>query len=134
MTREQKKDCVQVHSIEKSRSLDRNRGQSREVAFRAIGDASLANAAWLVPALLPHGRREGREWVALNPTRDDRRLGSFRIRLDSGLWCDFACGPEARGRDLIGLLAYLNGIPMKDAAIALAQILGVNPYTDGRHG
>jgi hypothetical protein len=110
------------------------RGQSRQIAFAKIADASLANAARLVPFILPHGKREGREWVCLNPNRPDRHLGSFRIRLDAGIWCDFACGPEARGADLIALLAYVNGLSMRDAAITLAQMLGIDPYEDQCHG
>ena len=31
--------------------------------------------------LLPGGRREGHEYLALNPRRRDRRLGSFKVNL-----------------------------------------------------
>jgi hypothetical protein len=77
--------------------------------------------------MIEHGRREGREWVALNPRRADRHLGSFRIRLDIGVWADFAL-PDARGRDLISLLAYVLNISMRDAALSLAKLLGIDPY------
>jgi hypothetical protein len=33
----------------------------------------------LVPAWLPDGRRQGREWIAHNPKRADRHLGSFSV-------------------------------------------------------
>ncbi|MES2215222.1 MAG: hypothetical protein V4485_04290 [Pseudomonadota bacterium] len=32
-------------------------------------------------SLLPHGMKQGHEWVALHPTRDDDNTGSFRINL-----------------------------------------------------
>lgn len=99
----------------------------RHIAFRRIADAAMARATRLVPAMLPHGRREGREWVALNPRRADRNLGSFRVRLDTGMWADFAV-EGARGRDLISLLAYASATSMKDAALTLAGLLGLDPY------
>jgi hypothetical protein len=44
----------------------------------------------LLAQWLPDGKREGREWVARNPTRPDTHLGSFKTNLDTGIWCDFA--------------------------------------------
>ena len=89
-----------------------------------------ATALPLLPSLLarwlPGGRREGTEWVALNPTRADRNLGSFRIVCSgpkAGLWCDFATGD--RGRDAVSLVAYLRRTSQSGAACALAQELGV---------
>ena len=63
----------------------------------------------VLPALLrrwlPDGRIEGNEYVARNPRRSDRRLGSFKINLRTGRWADFAF--DARGGDPISLAAYL---------------------------
>lgn len=67
--------------------------------------------------LLPNGRREGNAWVALNPTRADNNLGSFRINLHTGKWYDFATGDG--GRDLVSLVAYLKGVNQYIAAIDL---------------
>jgi hypothetical protein len=39
-----------------------------------------------------------------------------------------------RGGDLISLLAYVSNKPMKDAALALAIIVGVDPYEEAHHG
>ena len=50
-------------------------------------------------SLVPHGRRLGSEWIARNPTRADRHLGSFKINLRTGRWADFATGDA--GGDLI---------------------------------
>ena len=57
-----------------------------------IRAGALALAEELIPRWLPHGRRMGSEWVALNPTRADRRLGSFKVNLRTGRWADFATG------------------------------------------
>ena len=103
----------------------------RRVAFDVIAKAALANAGRIVPALLPQGRREGREWIALNPRRPDRHLGSFRVRLDAGLWADFALS-NVRGGDLISLTAYVSNISQKEAALSLANILDVDPWERGQ--
>ena len=49
----------------------------RRIAFARIGGAALVHADTLVRRWLPDGRREGAEWVAINPTRSDNRKGSF---------------------------------------------------------
>jgi hypothetical protein len=96
------------------------------VDFRRVAAAALANAGRVVPILLPTGRREGSEWVALNPTRKDRRLGSLKVSLLKGAWSDFATGQ--RGGDLISLAALVTGLSQRDACIRLAESLGVDPY------
>ena len=72
---------------------------------------------------LPDGRRQGREYVARNPTRHDRRPGSFRVNITTGKWADFATGD--RGGDPVSLAAYLFGLDQAEAARRLADMLGV---------
>ena len=38
----------------------------------------------------PGGKIEGEDYVALNPRRDDKSLGSFRFNLRTQAWADFA--------------------------------------------
>jgi hypothetical protein len=85
-----------------------------------------ARAALIVVRWLPDGRREGTEWVCKNPTRDDRRRGSFKVNVVTGKWGDFATGD--RGADLISLAAYLFKLPQGDAALKVADMVGVDPY------
>lgn len=54
---------------------------------------------------LPGGHLEGDDYVALNPTRNDRNKGSFRINTHTGYWLDHATGDK--GGDIISLYAYL---------------------------
>src|SRR5215471_13777991 len=103
----------QSHSIYRGRRLD----------FRRIKSSAIALADQLVPRWLPHGRRIGNEWVARNPTRHDRRPGSFKVNLRSGRWADFATGDA--GADLISLRAYLDGIQQGQAARRIARELGL---------
>ncbi len=68
--------------------------------------ASLAALPVLLKDWLPTGELRGDEYVALNPNRNDRNLGSFRICTRSGSWRDHAIGKG--GGDPISLYAYLS--------------------------
>ena len=93
------------------------------VDFDKIAAAALRAAEGLVKAWLPDGRREGDEWSARNPTRSDRRPGSFKINLRTGEWADFAAANS--GGDLISLRAYLDSLSQLEAAKAIAAELGL---------
>jgi len=82
---------------------------SRHINFSAINRVALTALPGLLARWLPDGRREGNEWVARNPRRHDRHLGSFKINLITGKWADFATGEG--GGDPVSLAAYLSGQP-----------------------
>ena len=46
---------------------------AQRVDFKAVSSAALGALDFVVPQLLPGGRRESGEWVARNPTRNDGR-------------------------------------------------------------
>lgn len=96
----------------------------RRVDFAAVNAAALPLLPSLLRRWLPAGRVEGDDWVALNPTRVDRHLGSFRINVRTGRWSDFATGDK--GGDPISLAAYLAGIRQTDAAERLADMMGLS--------
>lgn len=98
----------------------------RRIAFRRIADAALGRVDAIVRRWLPDGRCEGTEWVARNPARDDRRRGSFKVSRTTGKWGDFATGD--RGGDLVSLAAYLFKLSQADAALKVADMIGVDPY------
>jgi hypothetical protein len=98
----------------------------RRIAFELIAVAALDHADVLARRWLPDGRREGAEWVAINPTRADNRKGSFKVNLRNGKWCDFATGDS--GGDLIALAAYLFHLDQAEAAERIAAALGSDPY------
>ena len=100
--------------------------RSRRVSFDRVNAAALANIGSLLGAFLPDGRREGGEWSARNPLRPDRKPGSFKVNLSTGRWSDFATGDA--GGDLVSLVAYLRGLNQRQAAIRLAESLGVDPF------
>jgi hypothetical protein len=98
----------------------------RRIAFRRIAAAALDRTEDILGRWLPSGRREGHEWTSVNPTRGDRRRGSFRINLKTGAWADFATGDK--GGDLVSLGAYLHGISQGEAAKRLATMLGIESH------
>ena len=51
---------------------------------------------------LPNGREDNGEWVALNPTREDKTAGSLRSTLRTGAWIDNAT--DDRGGDAIACM------------------------------
>ncbi len=94
--------------------------------FPAINRAALGSLPALLRRWLPDGRLVGREYTARNPRRADRRLGSFKVNVNSGRWSDFATGDK--GGDVVSLAAYLSGSGQAEAARALADMLGVRGH------
>jgi hypothetical protein len=90
--------------------------------FKTIADLAKSSSLMVVSYLCPHGKREGHEWVALNPKRSDTKPGSFKINLKTGKWGDFATGD--RGGDLIALWAYIKDIGQYEAMKQLKTLLG----------
>jgi hypothetical protein len=91
--------------------------------FATINHAAMQALPLLLQRWLPDGKRRGREYVARNPTRNDRRPGSFSVNLATGAWGDFA--DNAKGGDVVSLYAYLRNIGQGDAARELASILRI---------
>ncbi|MBL6945877.1 MAG: hypothetical protein ISR47_04500 [Rhodospirillales bacterium] len=98
-------------------------GRKRYLDFAAVNSVAIRALPGLVRQLLPDGRFENVEWVARNPRRKDRHLGSFKINTRTGKWADFATGD--RGGDVISLVSFIRGIPPHEAALTLMEILGV---------
>jgi hypothetical protein len=95
----------------------------RSLFFLSVNAACLARFPGLLAAWLPDGRQCGQEWIARNPTRADRRAGSFKVNVVTGLWADFATGDA--GGDPVSLYAYLKGLSQSDAARTLSNEWGL---------
>ena len=94
------------------------------IDFAAINRAALAVLPSLLARWAPGGIVRGSEYVALNPTRADRRPGSFKVNIRSGRWADLSTGDK--GGDPISLAAYLAGTGQAEAARNLAVMLGIS--------
>lgn len=97
--------------------------------IKHIAAAALARAEDVTRHWLPDGKRQGHEWVAKNPRRNDNSLGSFSINLDTGAWAEFA-GTD-KGGDLVALLAFIDDCAQGEAAKRLAVFLGLGDLRDG---
>ena len=98
------------------------------VDFERINAAALADLPGVLRRWLPDARVVHDELSARNPTRVDRRPGSFKINIRSGRWADFAV--DARGADPVSLIAYLEGCGQIEGARRLAGALGISAETD----
>jgi hypothetical protein len=100
--------------------------RGRKIAYGRIAEAARCSAPEIVRQWLPAGKRVGHEWEVLNPRRNDNRPGSFRINLLTGRWGDFATND--RGGDLVSLAAFLFRLSQSEAAMRVAQMLGIDPH------
>jgi putative DNA primase/helicase len=92
------------------------------INFSVVKNSLRGHEYTILLQLLPKGKKEGNEYVSLNPTRNDRNLGSFRINTTTWRWADFATND--RGRDIISLYAYIKGVNQLTAAKELLTITG----------
>lgn len=116
----------QNHSDKNKRPRAKAQQRKRpRIDFQAIAKTALPHLASLVPKLVPGGRIMGGRYHALNPRRADKTLGNFSINLRTGQWGDFAIGET--GGDFISLYAYVKGVSQKEAALAVARMIGMEP-------
>ncbi|MEM7171263.1 MAG: hypothetical protein AAF530_13905 [Pseudomonadota bacterium] len=91
------------------------------VDFKCINADALQRLPAIFNRWLPDGEYRGDEYVALNPKRQDRNLGSFSVNTKSGVWCDFATGDS--GADIISLVAFLLNIGQLEAARVIKVVV-----------
>ena len=103
----------------------------RSIDFDRINAEALLCLAAVCRRLLPGGRPEGHEYLALNPRRGDRCPGSFKVNLKTGVWADFASGDK--GKDPVSLVAFIEYCRQGEAALKLARMLGLEVGAR-RHG
>ena len=90
--------------------------------FQAVNQALLANLEYHARSWAPDGKVVGCNYVALNPRRNDRSLGSFCLNLRKGFWIDFATGD--RGGDPVSYFAYINALSQFEAGKILSSSTG----------
>ena len=82
----------------------------------------------LLRRILPHAVKQGFEYIAINPTRYDRNLGSFRINARTLKWADFSTGDSGDG--IITLWAYVRQLSQLKAAEEIMEIAKVQEASD----
>ena len=91
--------------------------------FEEVNAAAKGRIESLCRGWLGRCERSGVNLLALNPTRADRKIGSFSINVHTGVWADFAT--DDAGGDIISFYAYIRGLKQIEAARELADMLGV---------
>lgn len=84
----------------------------------------LAQAKTLIPQWLSglQGRWVGDEWVCLNPTRQDRSIGSFKVNYKTGHYNDFNT-QHPKGTNLLDLYKDIHGLTERQAYDELNGII-----------
>ena len=93
--------------------------------FTRVHEQALPFLPAILHRVLPQGKTNGHEYVALNPRRADSAFGSFKINLRTGKWADFAV--NASGGDVTSLVAYVLGLSQSEAAKAVLRMIGGSP-------
>jgi putative DNA primase/helicase len=92
------------------------------INFEATQALALDSIDQVLDHFLPDGEMRGKNYAALNPTRNDQNIGSFMIDTESGMWKDFAT--DDKGGDLISLIKYVKRLDSQtDAAITLLKFI-----------
>lgn len=99
--------------------------------IKQIAQAALLSIDNVLNHWCAGGKRQGHEYVTLNPTRSDNKAGSFSVNLNTGAWADFATSDK--GGDLVALVAYIDNVKMGEAAKRLAQFLGIKTDKEDAH-
>lgn len=100
------------------------RKASNRNIFEEVNAATQGRIESLARGWVAKARLTGDNLFGLNPTRADKKVGSFCINVRTGVWADFAT--DDKGGDIISFYAYLQGISQIDAAKELADRLGVS--------
>lgn len=94
------------------------------IDFDAVKQRADGYLPLVLEAVAPEGEQKGDEYLMLNPHRPDGDLNSFKFNLDSGRWADFASDDgDAKGGDIISLVAYLKGVPQAQAAEQISALI-----------
>lgn len=90
----------------------------------------LAQAKTLIPQWLSglQGRWVGDEWVCLNPTRQDRSIGSFKVNYKTGHYNDFNT-QHPKGTNLLDLYKDIHGLTERQAYDELNGIIPQSTIT-----
>ena len=88
--------------------------------FQNIKQKYRENPLAILKQLVGKGQIEGSDYVALNPRRNDSKLGSFRIDISTGRFHDFATGN--RGGSIIDLAAFAYNCNIVEATKHLQQL------------
>lgn len=99
-----------------------------DIKIDEIANALRADVLNLCHAIGLQGKIEHNDFVAFNPTRNDKNLGSFRICIrgaKQGVWCEFASNERGDPLDLINYCLFNNASNKHEAIEWAKTFLGI---------
>lgn len=93
------------------------------IDYAAVNRAALPLCPGLLESLLPGGTIQGREYQCSDLSGGGG--DSLRVNMDTGKWADFATGDDAKGGDLVSLVAAIKGVNQPEAARVLSEMTGM---------
>lgn len=105
-----------------------------DIKIDEIANALRADILNLCHAIGLQGRIEHNDYVAYNPTRNDKNLGSFRICVrgsKQGVWCEFASQERGDPIDLINYCLFNNATNKHEAIVWAKTFLGIENERGG---
>lgn len=99
-----------------------------DIKIDEISNALRADVLSLCHAIGLQGKVEHNDFVAYNPTRNDKNLGSFRICIrgaKQGVWCEFASNERGDPIDLINYCLFNNSSNKHEAIEWAKSFLGI---------
>lgn len=99
-----------------------NIGSDTKVNFQTVKQKYRENPLPILQELVGAGEVQGSDYVALNPRRNDRHRGSFRIKISTGGFYDFATGDK--GGSIIDLVAFIYNCEVIEAVAKLKNFWG----------
>lgn len=92
------------------------------ISFAGIKQRYSENPLPILRELVGAGEIQGSDYVALNPRRNDKHRGSFRVDIATGRFYDFATGD--RGGSVIDLAMFVYNCGIIEAATKLGNFWG----------
>lgn len=99
-----------------------------DIKIDEISNALRADVLSLCHAIGLQGKVEHNDFVAFNPTRNDKNLGSFRVCIrgaKQGVWCEFASNDRGDPIDLINYCLFNNSSNKHEAIEWAKSFLGI---------
>lgn len=99
-----------------------------DIKIDEISNALRADVLGLCHAIGLQGKVEHNDFVAYNPTRNDKNLGSFRVCIrgaKQGVWCEFASNERGDPIDLINYCLFNNSSNKHEAIEWAKSFLGI---------
>lgn len=93
--------------------------------IKRVAEAAKDGGLRILEHYLPGGKRQGKDYLVLNPHREDHHLGNLRINIATGIGADFGEPGSPGFKDFVAVVAFARRCKPGEAAEELARFLGI---------